>query len=709
VRALTLADPGSDRRQLGVVSAKGDSATYTGKGCTAWAGGRRGPGYAVQGNILAGEDVVAAMEKAFLEARGDLAERLYAALAAGDAKGGDSRGRQSAALLVVRAGGGYGGYDDRSIGEQSVDLLDRRMQCLDERLRDLEGLVLTLTRADTKTVENAARAVSRLRPIADCSDWRALAERVAPPDDPAARAAVDVARAELAKVRALEIAGHYQSGRSLAEAALASARKLGYRPLVAEALYRLGRVQSALGDNEAAAATLGQAAAIAVAVRHDAVASRAHIAMALPLGHSGRRDAALVVSDLALAHVAGAGGDPVLRAEALRARAEILGYSFTSGKDAEAAVREAVTLLSTAVGEEARFAEALMQLSSVTVNLGRHAEAIALAERVYGSLHPRTAAFTAQVGAALIIDHQHEKALAILRRALERQERALGATHLLTLSTRAHAARALVMLGRYREGRDELARVSGLAAPEWRHSVAFRAAVWHARALLKLGDVEAARVKAQRLGGMARSRFGPKNGLHGEALRLRAEVLEQAGDLAGALAEVRAATAVFRSVDDWSELAPSLEAEVRLLRKLGRTQEAIARGESALRQLEARLGFGVDAARTAVELAASKLAAGECSTWAASGALRLSSRSAGRTSRQTSSGTCGSCGTRSFVVASPHSCTTRKATNCSTPRRRIFRRHTPDSARGPQPSPGAAHQLQRFDPALRHKARRPDR
>jgi len=79
-------------------------------------GGRSGPDYAVQGNILAGEPVVAAMEKAFLESAGrPLAERLYAALAAGDAAGGDSRGKQSAVLLVARAGGGYGGFDDRAI------------------------------------------------------------------------------------------------------------------------------------------------------------------------------------------------------------------------------------------------------------------------------------------------------------------------------------------------------------------------------------------------------------------------------------------------------------------------------------------------------------------------------------------------------------------------------------------------------------------
>jgi uncharacterized Ntn-hydrolase superfamily protein len=116
VEVVTRGDEGRDRRQLGVVSAGGDAATFSGPGCSAWAGGRAGPGYAVQGNILAGEAVVAAMERAFLGSAGrPLAERLYAALAAGDAAGGDSRGKQSAVLIVSRAGGGYGGFDDRAI------------------------------------------------------------------------------------------------------------------------------------------------------------------------------------------------------------------------------------------------------------------------------------------------------------------------------------------------------------------------------------------------------------------------------------------------------------------------------------------------------------------------------------------------------------------------------------------------------------------
>jgi len=106
---------GTGGRQIGIVAADGSSATYTGPNCNAWAGGRNGPNYAVQGNILTGEQVVIAMEKAFLETKGTLARRMYAALVAGDAAGGDSRGKQSASLLVAKEGAGFNGGSDRAI------------------------------------------------------------------------------------------------------------------------------------------------------------------------------------------------------------------------------------------------------------------------------------------------------------------------------------------------------------------------------------------------------------------------------------------------------------------------------------------------------------------------------------------------------------------------------------------------------------------
>ncbi len=121
---LTGADDGRSERQLGIVDARGGAATHTGTGCLVWAGGRVGDGVAVQGNILAGPQVVDAMLSAFEAASGPLPDRLLGALLAGDRAGGDARGRQSAALLVVRAGGGYGGTTDRWIDLRVDDHVD---------------------------------------------------------------------------------------------------------------------------------------------------------------------------------------------------------------------------------------------------------------------------------------------------------------------------------------------------------------------------------------------------------------------------------------------------------------------------------------------------------------------------------------------------------------------------------------------------------
>jgi uncharacterized Ntn-hydrolase superfamily protein len=123
VAALTAADEGRAHRQLGVVDAAGGSATFTGEGCMDWAGGRSGEGYAIQGNILTGPGVVEEMERAWLAFDDPggapslaLARRLLAALSAGDAAGGDRRGRQSAALAVVGLEGAIGEGPGRGLG-----------------------------------------------------------------------------------------------------------------------------------------------------------------------------------------------------------------------------------------------------------------------------------------------------------------------------------------------------------------------------------------------------------------------------------------------------------------------------------------------------------------------------------------------------------------------------------------------------------------
>ncbi|MBV9486928.1 MAG: DUF1028 domain-containing protein [Frankiaceae bacterium] len=141
--ALTAADDEREQRQAGIVDGAGNAASFTGSRCHDWAGGVTGDGYAIQGNILAGEGVVQAMEQAWLatDASAPLARRLLAALSAGDAAGGDRRGRQSAALLVAQADGGYGGGSDIHV-DLRVDDHPRPVEEI-ARLVDLHDLYFT--------------------------------------------------------------------------------------------------------------------------------------------------------------------------------------------------------------------------------------------------------------------------------------------------------------------------------------------------------------------------------------------------------------------------------------------------------------------------------------------------------------------------------------------------------------------------------------
>jgi uncharacterized Ntn-hydrolase superfamily protein len=106
-------DPQAADRQVGLVDSQGRAAAYTGADCFGWAGHRIGKGYTCQGNILTGPETLDAMAETFESTDGELADRLVAALLAGDTVGGDSRGKQCAAVLVVRPNGGYGGDTDR--------------------------------------------------------------------------------------------------------------------------------------------------------------------------------------------------------------------------------------------------------------------------------------------------------------------------------------------------------------------------------------------------------------------------------------------------------------------------------------------------------------------------------------------------------------------------------------------------------------------
>jgi uncharacterized Ntn-hydrolase superfamily protein len=133
VERLVSADDMRGHRQVGIVAADGRSTSFTGANCFEHAGGASGENFAAQGNILSSPDVPDAMATAFKGGNGNLASRLLAALAAGQEAGGEKRGMESAALLVVRPGGGYGGNNDR--------WLDLRVDHSNSPIEDLRRLL----------------------------------------------------------------------------------------------------------------------------------------------------------------------------------------------------------------------------------------------------------------------------------------------------------------------------------------------------------------------------------------------------------------------------------------------------------------------------------------------------------------------------------------------------------------------------------------
>jgi uncharacterized Ntn-hydrolase superfamily protein len=147
VRKLTAADKGRAKRQLGIVDCKGGAEAYTGPNCFDWAGHIVGESYTCQGNILVSRKTVEAMARTYETKRGDLADRMLAALHAGQKAGGDRRGQQSAAIYVAKKGGSYGGTIDRYIDVRVDDHPDPITEL--QRIFDLYSITL-LEREDPK-------------------------------------------------------------------------------------------------------------------------------------------------------------------------------------------------------------------------------------------------------------------------------------------------------------------------------------------------------------------------------------------------------------------------------------------------------------------------------------------------------------------------------------------------------------------------------
>jgi tetratricopeptide (TPR) repeat protein len=353
-------------------------------------------------------------------------------------------------------------------GEQSEELLDLRMECLGERREEMRALVDLFTRADAQVVEKAVEAASALDGLDACANAAALKAPVRIPSDPAKRARIDELRKRLAVVNALRDAGKFGDGFAIARPALEEAHTLGYAPIEAEALLRLGQLERGAGKYKEAEEHAFTAAAAAMAGRDDAIAASTWIFLVGLVGvDEGRPDDAgrwIEFADAAL----GRAGTEVLRARFYRLR----GYLFDMRQHFGDALRElrlALEIQEKIAPESPDLATTLGFIGAALEDQGRPDEALpelrrglAILEKTLGPEHPDVARALNNIGAALNDQGRREEALATIRRALKIAERALGPDHPLVGTLVGNIADGLAHMGRYDEALVEARRAVDL-------------------------------------------------------------------------------------------------------------------------------------------------------------------------------------------------------------------------------------------------------
>ena len=319
---------------------------------------------------------------------------------------------------------------------QSIELLDRRVQCLDERRAELGALVDVLARGELATMAKGARVVRELVPVERCADLAALASRIAPPVSAAQASDVHELRLALARMRAQQAAGHLREALPDATALLSRARTLGYGPAIGEAALELGRLQTRLGAYADARTTLQDAARTATSVYDNGTAAEAWTSLADAEG-VGLRD--LAAGEQATTWAQSLLGDrpqPLALAHLLEVRSKL---AVLRGKahDAEQMLRQVLAIQEAAYGKDDRMvADTLDELGvAVAEQDGQvdeqpfHDRAEAIRERTLGPGHPDRATTLERLGLVASRRGKHDEAIARLREAVAIRRAGLGDSH----------------------------------------------------------------------------------------------------------------------------------------------------------------------------------------------------------------------------------------------------------------------------------------
>jgi tetratricopeptide (TPR) repeat protein len=474
-------------------------------------------------------------------------------------------------------------------GEQSGELLDLRMQCLDEKLQGVQALTTELARADEQTVEKAIAAADALPSLEPCANAKALRSRVKPPKDPVLVPTVARLRKELELAKTLDRTGKYARAQEAAEAVLSAARSLRYPPLEAEALHRVGTEHARLGELERAADAYRDAIAAAQASGHEEIAASAWSELISVLAELHRFDESARASDYAAATIERL-GDRELEVDRLL---NVSAAMREQGRFDEGVVsaKRALTILEHSTGATGRGVEDAYEAMAITLaGLDQAADALEYSRRVVtvrreklGGEHPSVALALNNLGNGLLLLGRWQEALDTLQEAAAICARSLPATHSTCGLVDVNLGEALVRLERYEEARPHLESAQksvdhlaaqgalGLLAELATHEKRYDQAEAYARKMLDLVSADSADAES------------------GDALAALAQVLILRGRPRAALPYAKRALASYQSVGP--DAPPALEQEFQVAEAelgAGSSQPSLPPLERALKRLESK-------------------------------------------------------------------------------------------------------------------------
>ncbi len=505
---------------------------------------------------------------------------------------------------------------------QSDELLDLRMECLAQHLDGMRAQIDVFAGADAAVVERAAQAVQALPTLTECADVEALRASVRPPAAADTRAEVDELRRELATVRALLESGRYPDALVQARPLVARAKALAYRPIEAEALFYLGRLQEVTGDYPAAAMTLREAGAAAEAGHHDLFAARAWTLLVWVVGgRQGKFAEAYQLADEAKAKIERAGSDQILLAD-FEGKLGLIYMDEGKYDDALTYATRSLALREKLLApNDIVIAGALSGVADVHTSQGKFVEAIAeyrralaIYEAALGVEHPALVSTLTNLATSLRAHGSYDEAIVHLLRAQQIAEKALGPDHatlgtiFLNLASIERSQRKLdLAVAHYERARAIFTRALGADHPNVGTVHYYLGGI-----KLEQGHPAEALVEHRRTLAIWEKALGADHPSLSAALVGIADALLAQGDAAGALSNYLRAVALLEKAvgADHPDLA-------EFLTGVGRAQLALAAPRRALAPLERALalrtknpGDPLELARTEFLLAQALAAAG---------------------------------------------------------------------------------------------------